>query len=291
MVDVSIVIVNYNTCELTTQCISSIYNQNIKVEFEIILVDNASTDDTVLKVRTCYPNVVLVQNDVNYGFGKANNIGVKYAKGKYLLLLNSDTLFISDVVTPLYNYMEKTPSVVSCGCNLIDIEGKPVVSYGHLPSFSQNFSDICFYRLYRQYYKKHLTIGSKVYTKEKFPVEYICGADIFIRAEIYNKLNGFDEDFFMYYEETDLYCRLKDLGLQSVIIPDLSIIHLEGGSMKKRGFNEKKFQIFYKSKILYYRKRNRCILGLKLMDICFYIMHLKSIDFKLKKVVPVIIKS
>lgn len=277
MVDVSIIIVNYNTSALTTQCISSIYASKITVSYEIILVDNASIDNTVNVVQNRFPDVRIIKNKENFGFGKANNIGAQQANGEYLFLLNSDTILSSDIITPMLHFLSLNVDVAACGCNLTNGAGKPAVSYGHFPTYTQVFSDIGFYKLYKNYYKKKLSIALKVEEKDVFYVDYICGADILIRKNIFDKLAGFDEIFFMYYEETDLFYRLKEFGFKSAILPYLSLTHLEGGSMEKLKFNMRKFKIYYKSRVIYFKKRRKWIPLLKLMDSFYYTAHIRVI--------------
>ena len=118
--DVSVVIVNYNTKLLTVACIASVVENTRDVDYEIILVDNDSSDGTVDEVRKKYPDVIISQMDENVGFGRANNAGAELAKGKYLFLLNSDTVLIENSIKEFFDFMENNPKYSACGCNLID---------------------------------------------------------------------------------------------------------------------------------------------------------------------------
>lgn len=255
--DVSIIIINYNTRQMTAECIDSVFEKTNGVEFEIILVDNASTDDSK-EFFEKDQRITYIYNKENLGFGRANNIGAKYATGKYLFLLNSDTLIATDnAIGEFFNYMEDHPNIASCGGNLIAKDGQNNGSYGNFPSLLQVFSEIGFYRLYKKYYQQRLSLSQKVYRSHIHSVNYICGADIFIKKTIFDDFNGFDEDFFMYYEETDLYWRLNKAGYKSVIIPNIKIIHLEGQSTKKglsHKINMDKFNMLHKSQILFFKK-------------------------------------
>lgn len=285
MMDVSIVIVNYNTRQMTAECIDSVFAKTNWVEFEIILVDNASTDGSkefFEKDR----RITYIYNNDNLGFGRANNIGAKYASGKYLFLLNSDTLIATDnAIGEFFNYMESHPNTASCGGNLINENGEGIGSYGHFPSLLQVFSGIGFYRLYKNYHKEKLSLYQKIYKKDIHNVDYIIGADIFIKQEIFNRVNGFDEDFFMYYEETDLYWRLNKAGYKSVIIPNIKIIHLEGQSSKaksQKNTNINKLKLLYKSEALFFRKNKPRyqIIILKILKITSAIVHFYTGNLK-----------
>ncbi|MDC5348150.1 glycosyltransferase, partial [Acinetobacter baumannii] len=119
--DVSIIIVNYNTYNLVLQCIESVIKNTKKISYEIIVVDNNSPNREIEKLNEIYPNVKLVLNTKNSGFGIANNIGNKYANGKFLFLLNSDTIVLDNSIYTLYKFMVENPCVGACGGNLCDI--------------------------------------------------------------------------------------------------------------------------------------------------------------------------
>ena len=277
MVDVSIIIVNYNTRDLTLQCIKSVYEKTEGVSFEIIVVDNASSDDSVCKIREQFPQVVLFVSSVNLGFGRANNWGAKYAKGKYLFLLNSDTIVISNIVRAFFLFMEKNKDFVSCGASLVAQDGANLISHGRFPSLLQEFSEIGFYRFYPRYYRECLSVGQKANEGSVNPVDYISGADIFIRKSFFDEMGGFDERIFMYYEETDLYYRMRQKGYRSCLLPEVRLIHLEGGSFadKKKAVNLSRFQMMFKSKI-YFFKKNRsttCVCFIKIFSFFNLISH------------------
>jgi len=285
--DVSIIIVNYNTLLMTRECIESVKEHTQGVEYEIILVDNASTDGSV-ELFSHYSDITFIGNKENFGFGKANNIGAKVAKGEYLFLLNSDTLLKDDVVTGFFNYMEEHLDIGACGCNLIHKDGRNAICHGKFPSLIQQFSDIGFSKIYPSYYRNSLSVSQTITEGNIDSVDYISGADIFIRKHLFNEIGGFDESFFMYYEETDLFYRLKESNIRSRLIEKYSIVHLEGGSQQKT-FKIERFKRFYKSKVLYYKKRGISVFFMKSFDILFHITHSLNIDVKLMQIFKVII--
>lgn len=234
--DISIIIVNYNTKQVTQNCLDSIFEKTEGVSYEIILVDNASTDGSKEHFSQ-ESNIKYVYLNKNLGFGKANNIGYKYAKGKYIFLLNSDTLLISNAILLFYRFMEEHDKSIAClGCELINLEGNKVVSYGEFPSMSlilkQRLSHFIPKNKRRCYgyngpYKRKVGNNS-------FYVDYVTGADLFIRKEVIEQCGFFDPDFFLYYEETEMQYRYRAHGYYSCILQQQNIVHLEGESGNRK---------------------------------------------------------
>lgn len=251
---VSIIIVNYNTTALTYACIGSVIKFT-SIPFEIILIDNASTDRSIERLQADFPQVSLILNKENIGFGRANNLGISMAEGKYLFLLNSDTLLRSDAILTFFNYMEmpEHQNIACCGASLITIEGAKQVSYGNFPSISEVFATLGPGIFYKNYYRKHLSSGVKVYCMEPHSVDYISGADLFIRKATLAQIGLFDEDFFLYFEETELAFRMRKKGYLSVILPNVEIVHLEGSSHRSDQILEKN-RIYAFNRILFFKK-------------------------------------
>ena len=160
--DVSVIIVNYKTCELTLQCLRSLFKYTHGVKMEVIVVDNASQDDTPYSIRREFPQVRVVESQENLGFGKANNLGNTYAIGKYLFLLNSDTIVIHNIVRQFFEFMETHPEYVSCGGNLLDRDGVNCNVGGDFPSVMQEFLSIGFHRLVPRWFKNRYTLSKSV---------------------------------------------------------------------------------------------------------------------------------
>lgn len=265
--DVSIIIINYKTYTLTKQCIESIEKHNQTIDYEIILVDNHSDDGSIEKLGNDFPDITIIENKKNVGFGNANNIGAAVATGKYLFLLNSDTIVKENSIYAMYHFMEIHSEYVSCGCNLVDKDGNNNISHGNLPSLSMEVFDTLInrLRLFRSYYNNKLSAGQTIDYGDLGNTGYISGADIFIRKAVFDRLEGFDHNIFMYFEETDLYARMRNLGLRSCVLTNTSIVHLEGGSIKKT--NSSKFNLMEKSRMYYYRKHHSLFYCL-LVKIC-----------------------
>ena len=256
--DVSIIIVNYNSGDCLKQCIESIYAHTQNIDFEIIVVDNASTDSSFVNLCVQFVNLCGIKNQDNLGFSAANNIGAKTATGKYLFFLNPDTLLIDNSIHRFYEFLESAePDIVSCGGLLIRPTGEPDTSFGNFPTLFQAFSDIGFRWLYRRYYDRHLSIAQSRAFDSPQPAGYLSGADIFIRREAFLNAGGFEEAYFMYYEDCDLFYRLNKSGYRAVILPDVKIVHHKSVSTATGGgFNYQKYALMEKSKYLYFGKNH-----------------------------------
>jgi len=245
---VSIVIVNYNTRELLHACLESVYRHTSGIDFEVIVVDNASADGSADMVRTGFPLVTLVASPVNLGFGGANNLGASNATGEYLFLLNSDTLLIDNAILPLVEFMDSNGDCGICGGNLVDLEREPTHCYG--PVLPSPWSDL--HRFVkgsmRIRYGKNWCYN---HTGKPRKVGYITGADLLIRKEIFDRLNGFDPVFFMYYEETELTDRVRKDGWTVWSVPRATIIHIKGASLE---FLDGAKKMVFESKYRYLRK-------------------------------------
>lgn len=244
--DVSIIIVNYNTRQMLADCLASVYKYTKEVQFEVIVVDNASTDGSEQYICSQFPKVKWINSGGNIGFGRANNLGAKYATGKYLFLLNSDTLLLNNAIKSFYDYAEahKDDRLGVLGCWLCDSEGRPNNSFGEFPTPSSEVR----YLLWKFGINKTAQYGGDV------DVDYVIGADMFIRRAIFEQFDGFDPHFFMYYEETDLQYRMARKGYVQRVIDTPQIVHLEGGSFSDKGLTFNRFKMAQRSYNYYIRK-------------------------------------
>lgn len=269
--DVSIIIVNYNTLELTKNTIESVMEKTKEIKYEIILVDNASTDGSVEFFESNYgEKIIFIKNDKNLGFGRANNKGIEIAKGKYVFLLNSDTLLINNAVKILYDFMEKNQSCGICGGNLYDKDLKPTHSFHK--KIVTNLQEVI-----TQNIKK---VEDYNYSNYPYEVECITGADMMIRKNILTKLNCFDEDFFMYAEDYELSYRFLKHNYSIISVPQAKIIHFEGKSSK---IKKEKVKMILESKYKYFYK----ISNLKTCRYLYYFQQIKYIltfIFKFNKI-------
>lgn len=244
--DVSIIMVNYNTKQLLADCLATVFKKTKDVAFEVIVVDNASTDGSEDYIKELYPNVKWINSGNNIGFGRANNLGVKYATGKYLFLLNSDTLLLNNAIRLFFDYAEthQQEKIGALGSWLLDKNKMPNNSFGFFPCAK---NEICY--LWGKY-----KLPTEKDTATEKNVDYITGADLFIEKRLFDEMDGFDKNIFMYYEETDLQYRMSLHGMSRKIIPGPRIIHLEGGSFEKKGLSLKRFMMAQTSYNYYLRK-------------------------------------
>ena len=264
--DVSIIIVNYNTAVLLEDCIHSIKEQSVEISYEIIVVDNASADDSVSMLETTFPEVILIKSPENIGFGKANNLGVKQAEGNYVLLLNTDILLINNAVKILFDYMESPAAkdTGACGGNLYHQNLQPNFSYStHFPSLWNIF-------LYRSQLLSFLKTADSFNTSGKVKeVAIIIGADLMMHRSFYEQLGGFDPDYFMYIEDGDLAYRIKKNHKKSVSVPEARIIHLQG----KSSTSAQKLIMELKGYILYFNKHyGSFVVNIYLIEELFFAM-------------------
>lgn len=253
MIDVSIILVNYNTKDLLINCIDSIFEKTIDISYEIIIVDNDSHDGTENAIKRNFPDINFIQSGANIGFGRANNLGIEEAKGEFIFLLNSDTILINNAVKILYDYINKNPNVGICGGNLYNLDHKPTISFGRcMPGIIHDL-DSLFGGVYsRIIYGKNIFYNHN--DKPMIINGYISGADMMIRKEVLDELGVFDSDFFMYYEETELTWRIRKAGYTVVSLPGAKIIHLEGAS---ETIKENTARRMIKSKFLYFKKTKK----------------------------------
>jgi len=258
--DVSVIIVNYNTEGYLDACITSICNLTQSCSFEIIVVDNASDHNPEGELVEKYPEVRFFRNDTNLGFGAANNIGVRGSRGEYLFFLNPDTVLLNDCIGIFHRFLSsdnRTGRAAACGGNLVDADGSPAPAWGNLPTLKLLLSDLGFRKLYRSYYDNRLATYGYCDFSEPRVVPYISGADLFIRKDIFLKMGGFDEGYFMYYEDADLGYQLRRKGYITHLLPEAKILHHESRSTRNEtGFNYRKYELLEKSKYLYFKKNH-----------------------------------
>jgi GT2 family glycosyltransferase len=238
--NVSVIIVSFNTCELLRNCLKSVFEKTTEVSFEVIVSDNGSVDGSVEMVKGEFPQVVLIENNANLGFGTANNRGLDVAKGEFVFYLNSDTLLLNNAIKVFYDYWKKheNESFGALGCNLVDANGMLTESHGKFPESKKLLKKMARHLL-AFYVKCALKLFGRdisgirpvpVYERYIGDVDYVVGADLFVKNSPYAR---FDENFFLYYEETDMQLRMKNDGLRRSLIEGPSVMHLVRGGKNK----------------------------------------------------------
>lgn len=276
--DVSVIFVNYNTAQLTVNAIKSVYDFTKNINLEIIVVDNNSIDNSVIEIRKKYPNILIIENKKNLGFGRANNLAMELAKGKYFFFLNTDTYLLNNAIEILYEFMEnlENKNVAVVGAKLVKPDYGYCVSDARFPNFKLFVKGSFLKYFYnKSYYINEYYNPIKSDINYPYETDYVSGADFFIRKEIINKVGGFDKRFFLYAEETELTYRIKKIipSAKCLIIPKARIVHI--GQSSRNGHESKKYKYqFIKSTSIYY-----CLTKSKLSGYLYFIINLKRLYF------------
>jgi GT2 family glycosyltransferase len=267
--DVSVIIVNYNTLILLCDAIESILSNTESLNYEIIVVDNASNDNSENIIAEKYGEKVLyIPLSENVGFGRANNEGIKASKGRNIFLLNPDTVLLNNAVKILSDYLDENPETGIAGGNLFDVNKAPAYSYRFFfPSLFWEINDMFLAYPEKLIFGKNACFNS---SSQPLVVAYITGADMMISRKAFDKAGRFDPDFFLYFEESDLAFRVRKSGFLIKSVPQAEIIHLEGNSFAtpvSRRIH------YFNGKLIYYRKnasRFKLSLLILIMHITFY---------------------
>lgn len=231
--DLSIIIVSYNTKDLLKQCLDSIYGKVQNISFEIFVVDNNSQDGSPKMVKNLFPQVELIENKENKGFASANNSAIKKSKGRYVLLLNSDTIVLPGSLSKMIQFMDKTPRAGAVGCKLINPDGS-------LQSFGRGLK--------------------RVREKGVKEVNWVEAACFMVRQRVIDEIGLMDENFFFYSEDMDWCRRMRLAGWKIFCIAQAKVIHYGGGSTGK--WNPKIVTEAYKSGYYYAQKHFGIIIAI-----------------------------
>lgn len=252
--DLSIIIVNYNVKEFLENSLQSILKATSRISYEIIVVDNASDDGSIELIKSKFPEVKLIENKENIGFSRANNIALNIARGKYFLLLNPDTIVEEDTFETMLKFFDENKDVGLAGCKIINPDG--TLQAGCRRSFPGPWNSFCkvtglssLFPKSRIFARYNLTYLDENLTHE---VDAISGSFMFLKSEIYKKIGGLDEDFFMYGEDLDWCFRVQQAGYKVFYVHSTQIIHYKGESTKRSSIDE--IRHFYNAMHLFVKK-------------------------------------
>lgn len=232
--DLSVIIVSWNTKKLLEDCLKSLFKYTKELNFEVIVVDNGSTDDSPQMVKSKFPKVILIKNKDNFGFTKANNQGIKVAKGDYIALLNSDTYLIENAFKKLLEAAKSKNNKAVLAPLLLNENRTIQQSVGFFPNLPQVFfwmsflDDLPFGQFLKPYHVDH----DSFYKKAR-EVDWLTGAAIFVPREIIKKAGALNEEIFMYGEDVEWCFRIKKAGYKISLYPQAKIVHIGRGSSKK----------------------------------------------------------
>ena len=254
MLDLSIIIVSYNTRKLLVDCLESVKLLKGKVDFEVIVVDNNSKDDSVKAVKRFEKdiNLRIIKNKENKGFGAANNQGMEIAKGDHILLLNSDTVINPEAVLKPLSFIKEDEEIGVISTKLRSLDDSIQSNGGYFP----NYLNVLFWMSFLDDVPIFYKLISPYHIEPEFEADdiryqdWITGAFFLLKREIFEEVGGFDEDYFMYVEEMDYCYRIKQKDWKIVYYPESEIVHFGGAS----GTSESALINEFKGLKLFYRK-------------------------------------
>lgn len=247
--ELSIIYVNYNTADQVIASVESVRQNTKGVDYEIIVADNNSQNDDNLQKLVDDETIKVVKLDDNYGFGKANNAGEKECTGEYIFLLNPDTICHDNSIKTLLDKIKADQTIGVISPNIINADFKPAHSFRQAGDGIMTELNFALFGIpYKIVYGNNFEYN---HTGRQMDVAYTCGAAMLMKKETFDKVGGFDEDFFMYYEDQDLCNRIKKTGLRIVNEPGASIQHLEGASIS---VNSKRENFIIQSRKKYFLK-------------------------------------
>jgi len=215
----SIVIVTFNACEDVERCLASLVASQPKIDYEIVVVDNASTDGTVDAIRTRWPGVRLIEAGGNLGYARANNIGIRQSFGELVLMLNGDTIVPSGALDGLVNVLDSRPDVGVVGPRLVDARGRAELSFGNMIS---PWNEL------RQKLRARRDVERL--TSQAREVDWVSGACLLVRRSDAEAAGLLDERFFLYTEDVDFCAAVRRLGRRVLFTPDVEVVHVRGRS-------------------------------------------------------------
>jgi hypothetical protein len=248
MIDLSIIVINWNTKEDLLHCLESIFKMGTGIQREVIVVDNGSQDGSQDIVKKNYPWVSLIENKKNFGFAKAANDALRQMKGRYALLLNPDTQVKEGTIASLISFMDQHPEAGIVGAQLLNADGSKQNSIANFPSLT---TELLNKSLLRWLFPNRFPGKGRDYS-EPIEVDSVIGACMMVRRDALDQVGLLDEDYFLFLEETDWCYRMKRAGWKVYHVPQAEVYHFQGKSaetVKKEARIE-----FYRSRYHFFRK-------------------------------------
>jgi GT2 family glycosyltransferase len=245
--DLSVIVVNWNTKALLLQCLESVFERTKEIEREVLVVDNGSSDGSGPAARERFPQIKLIENEENVGFAKANNQAILRSKGDYLLLLNPDTRINEGAIERLLFFMKAHPDAGLAGAQLLNPDGTKQNSIANFPSLA---TELLNKSLLRRLFPEKFPGKERAYA-EPIEVDSVIGACMMVRKEAVEAVGSLDEGYFLFLEETDWCYRLKKAGWKIYHVPQAEIYHFQGKSAEK---DKKRAKVeYYRSRYYYFR--------------------------------------
>ena len=235
LMELSIVIVNWNSKDYLQKCIASILDSKSELKYEIVVIDGGSFDGSGDMLRQCYPQVKFIQSDRNLGFAKANNVACKASNGSHILFLNPDTEVVVPAIDILFEQIQKLPKAGAIGCKLLNADGS--IQTSCIQSFPTILNQLLNSEFLRTLFPKSRLWGMESLfsaTNEPTEADMLSGACIMMRRAIFEQVGCFSEEYFMYAEDVDLCYKIKQAGYKNYYVPNATIFHFGGGSSQQK---------------------------------------------------------
>ncbi|GAB61611.1 MAG: glycosyltransferase family 2 protein [Candidatus Jettenia sp.] len=276
--DVTIVIVSYNVADLLNECIISIKKET-SCEYEIIVVDNNSVDNSMELLKANHPDVKRIQNVSNVGFAKANNQAFEKAQGSYIFMLNPDTVVLDRAIDKLVQFMDEHPEAGACGPKVLNYDMSLQPSCHHFPTIAMRFIE---HSQLERVFPKSKIFGRHYMTywnyDEVKEVDWIRGCSLLLRKTTLELVGTLDENYFMYTEETDICYRMNKSGWKVLFFPGAEIVHYWGKSSevskKEKGYSPATIKYLFNTKYYFFKKHYGCVhfVFIKGIDFVFYLL-------------------
>lgn len=259
-IPVSVIIVSFNTRELTCKALRALYNSSQLPE-QVIVVDNNSHDDSVAAIRAEFPEALVIETKANLGFAGGNNRGIKEAANQpYIWLLNSDTETGKNSLEQLFDYLKNYPEVGAVGPQLVYLNGALQSTGGFFPT---PFNVLCYLLPFTYFlnHKQRERLHSIALYPQKIPangleLDYVTGAALLVRRAVIDQVGLMPEEYFMYFEETDWCYQMRKAGFKLQVVDCEPVMHIYGGSFKTK-YDPKRLRMFLKSLKTFVRKNYR----------------------------------
>jgi GT2 family glycosyltransferase len=235
-IEVSVIIVNYNGLKYLENCLNSLNNCLKNLAFEIIIIDNNSSDSSCDFIKKNHPECILFESKINLGFGKGNNEAVKQANGDYLLLINNDTILLNEI-TPILECIKNDQKIGVIGINMLDANKQYLPPSGNFPNVQNMF-------FMKKLFQTGVEFQSGNFSKTSYEVDWLGGSFLFLTKELYERIGGFSEDYFMYVEDVDFCKKIADIGYKRIFLPNYSYIHFVGFDKTRKPLLIKGFEIY-----------------------------------------------
>ncbi len=281
-VDLSIIIINFNTGSLVCDCLESLPCGAKRYSYRVIVVDNGSSDDSVALVRQRFPGVTIIENGRNLGFAAANNIALERAESEYYLLLNSDTVMCEGTIDRVLDFMAQEEDCGFASPQLLNRDGSLQNTAANFPTLLTELSNKSLLRLFfpSKYYKKKLAAEAPL------AVESLVGAALFVKEKMTGQVGFYDNGYFFFLEETDWCQRGLEQGWKSYLVPDAAIYHLQGQTAKQVPFAVR--IEYWRSRYHYFKQRFSwwvfavLVVGLLVKNTVNLLLNLLAVPFSVK---------